>query len=64
VLAVKAKPLRGRFARLDRSARLGLFATKTLSGNLARLPDKVLVDESHIGMAVSRAAPKRSGGTA
>jgi hypothetical protein len=53
VLAVKAKPLRGRFARLDRSARLGLFCNQDFSGNLARLTDKVLVDESHIGLALS-----------
>ena len=30
MLAVKAKPLRGRFARLDRSARLRLLAIKAL----------------------------------
>jgi hypothetical protein len=42
----------------------GLFATKTLSGNLARLPDKVLDDQSRIGTALSRVAPKRSGGPA
>jgi hypothetical protein len=42
----------------------GSFATKTLSVNLARLADKVLVDESRIGLALSRAARERSGGIA
>jgi hypothetical protein len=57
VLGFKSKPANAvrslTLARLEPSARLGLFCNQDFSGNLARLTDKVLVDESHIGLALS-----------